>query len=394
MNIIQISPFQISDAPSSGGEVRVSEFGAAYLRANFGFDRSIVHSRGAIGLQALDVELNWWDRQRRSHLGRPYGLAQLRQMWAFRSSNRYARALANRMDHQYALVQVEHPWCFDLAWQLKATPHCRDARIVYSSHNVESNLQAQVWRANNQWSNIAERLVDEIRELEISAARRADISWATSEHDAAFLRTAGAHRVVVVPNGVAPLACIDPEAVIPKARYLLFVGSSHVPNVVGLSNWLAAPLTDMPTGCALVLAGSVGAAIRRDPRFAEDITQGRLVDAGVVSRSQLDQLIRHAHGLVLPVGIGGGTNLKTAEALVSGRPLIVTSASMRGFETFFSRPRLTLALSPADFRAAAWSMLSMPRRNDEDDVMAATLLWEHAFSAVWPALTDLGIKCA
>lgn len=389
--VLQIAPFVIGNPPTSGGEVRISEFALAYRQAGCTLDRTIVHVRRAPQASARDVKLGWWDRQRRSHVGKPYGLTNLRQMWALRASDRYARWLDQRLTGHYDLIQVEHPWDFDLALQLRTLGACAGARIAYSAHNIESHLQELVWRANGQWTSAAERLIEEIRVHEARAARDADISWATSDADAHFLLQQGAGRVVVVPNGVAPLAPFDPEAAVPRKPYLLFVASSHVPNVEGLATWLTAPLTDLPAGCSLVLAGSVGKVIHRDRRYQADFSSGRIVDAGVLPRHQLDQLIRHAHAIVLPIGTGGGTNLKSAEALASGRPVVSTQVGMRGFERFEDDDRLVMAETPEKFRLVALDLLRAPRRADLVDNKADSLLWSHALRGVWPALRELGL---
>lgn len=393
-NILQITPFPVPDSPTSGGEVRTVEFAALYRRAGWGVDRVVVQDRLRASPKPLDVSLGWWDRTTRQHLGRPRGLGHLRQMWALARSDRYARELAARLTRRYDLIQVEHPWDFDLAWRLREQPSQAGARIVYSAHNQEAPLQELVWRGNGQWSRAAARMVADIARHEADVARRADACWATCQADATVLAGWGARELAVVPNGVSPLAPLDPAASVPAQPYLLFVASSHLPNVVGLSEWLAPPLADWGDAGRLVLAGSVGKAMRRDGRYAADLASGRLVDAGVLPRAQLDQLIRHAHGLLLPIGMGGGTNLKTAEALVSARPVVATRCAMRGFERFADIPRLTLADTPAQFRAQALALLRAPRRADAEDGQARTLLWRHAFDPVWPVLQRLGIAQA
>jgi glycosyltransferase involved in cell wall biosynthesis len=44
--------------------------------------------------------------------------------------------------------------------------------------------------------------------------------------------------------------------------------------------------------------------------------------------------------VILPVTNGGGTNLKTAEALLSGKPVIATKVAFRGYERCLSAPEV------------------------------------------------------
>lgn len=61
--------------------------------------------------------------------------------------------------------------------------------------------------------------------------------------------------------------------------------------------------------------------------------------------------------VVLPVATGGGTNLKTAEALLTGLPIVSTSFAMRGFEKFSKLPYLFLADTATETEAALLSIM-------------------------------------
>ena len=65
----------------------------------------------------------------------------------------------------------------------------------------------------------------------------------------------------------------------------------------------------------------------------------------------LDGLIANATGIVLPLREGGGSNLKTAEALYSGLPLVATTVAMRGYETFRNMDGVIVADDAAAFAA-------------------------------------------
>jgi glycosyltransferase involved in cell wall biosynthesis len=163
--------------------------------------------------------------------------------------------------------------------------------------------------------------------------------------------------VAVARNGTvarrtAHLHGILPAPLDPSWRYLLFVGSAHPPNAAG---FLALALPALPVlrsaerivvaggVCTLLAAGGAGGdnAMRRD----------RLVLLGPVGDLALGCLLGNAAGILLPITYGGGSNLKTAEALISGLPVVATSQAFRGFSEFADRPRATIADTPEAFAA-------------------------------------------
>lgn len=349
----------------------------------------VVHAGAGPHSDRLHLQLDWWSRQRRPHLGKPKGLGELRMMWAFGRGGRLSADLARRLTGRYDMLLVEHPWCFDLAWQLRRHEACADAAIVYSAHNIESEMRETMWKSAGQWNRAAQRLVAQVREHEFDCARRADLCLATSENDAAVLRASGARQLLVLPNGVHPLAARDPNAAHPAQPYLMFVASSHGPNVTGFSRWFAAPLDMLPAGSAIVLAGTVGRMLRRDRQYADEFARGRLIDAGFMDRAQLDQYLLHSNGVVLPISAGGGTNLKTAEALMSLRPVLATSFAMRGFEAWGERPRVQVLDDAAEFRQAAARLLTSPWHADEQDPTVESLSWQSCLRPLGAAVAHL-----
>ncbi len=75
---------------------------------------------------------------------------------------------------------------------------------------------------------------------------------------------------------------------------------------------------------------------------------------GHVADREKPDFLRAAHALIVPVRLGAGSKLKTADALASGRAVISTSHGIEGY-----KPLVSLALgrgvyvadSPSEFRA-------------------------------------------
>ncbi len=370
--------------------MRVTECARAYRSLGHRVDRVTVYARRRSFVEScaepistcVPLVLGWWARQRRCHLGKPRGLDQLRQMWAGRHRG-FASDLARRLDCSYDIVQIEHPWNFELAAGLRRDPSGANAWLVYSSHNIESDLHESIWRSQGWWTRAAERLVTQIRAHEITCAQRADLCLATSEADAAQLRGFGARDVIVVPNGVHPFPLREPTFSRPAPRYAIFVASDYPPNVNGFMRWLSPPFDALPPNTAIVLAGSVGRAIERSGRYASDIAAGRLVILGVLAREVLEQTILHADAVVLPITDGGGTNLKTSEALVSRRPVVATPHALRGFEAYRRLPRVHCVdeVGPAFMQRVAGLLGSGPHA-DDTTADCSTLTWSEGFASL------------
>ena len=67
-----------------------------------------------------------------------------------------------------------------------------------------------------------------------------------------------------------------------------------------------------------------------------------------------------AHAILLPIKFGGGSNLKTAEALATGKWVIASPVAMRGFEEFLDAPGVVVADGPKNFRQAVIKTLNSP----------------------------------
>jgi hypothetical protein len=103
------------------------------------------------------------------------------------------------------------------------------------------------------------------------------------------------------------------------------------------------------------------------------------IAAGVVTDECIQGLLHTAHVVVLPITHGGGTNLKTAEALWSGKHVIATPTAMRGFEKFAHAKGVRVEEKAEGFRRAVRSaMAEEPLRLTQADLEPRKLLlWEN-----------------
>jgi hypothetical protein len=379
VRVLQICPFDIPQEPRAGGQIRIEAIAQAYLAAGCEVVRSCVVTRQRDVRRPADLVLPWIDRIRRKHVGKPGHLGQIRQHWASSRSRALQHQLAAHLEGSYQIVHVEHPWNVALMHAMRHHPSLSSARLVYSAHNIESALFKSVVTEQGHWNRAARSLQQEIFEIEMRAAACADLVWAVSEHDAHQLENA-ANRVLVVPNGCRAL----PQQPTPspfgaiKGRYALFVGTDYGPNVNGFLRMLGDDFTHLPAGCSVQTIGSCADVLKTHPAHARWLAEGRLVHHGRVDADTLDAALLQAGLVLLPILAGGVTNLKTAEALVSARPVLGTSHAFRGFEDWRSSPEVHVQDQPAAFRTLMAELLARPT-----DFAIQTDVLRHQ-SLLWP----------
>jgi len=164
---------------------------------------------------------------------------------------------------------------------------------------------------------------------------------------------------VVVPNGV------DVEAIRPTPEpedgFVLFHGDlGYGPNIVA-ARWIAGEIADAlrrrVPGCRLVAAGR-----NASPELREDLRA-----AGVEVRSpvaDMQEVLREASVVIVPLRSGGGTRLKILEAFGAGRPLVSTALGAEGIEAEHGR-HLLIADSAERFAAEVAGLLDDPARRRE-----------------------------
>jgi glycosyltransferase involved in cell wall biosynthesis len=251
------------------------------------------------------------------------------------------------------VVVLDQPWL----WPVVRTV-CPGLPVVYSAQNIEWRLKATNLRIAGLAEAVVERWSRETEALERDVATQSILTAAVSDADADWLRANGAARTVVVPNGTTRRTAEPARATSWRRHFAgrgiaLFVASGHPPNAVGFWDMLGPSLGFLTPVQRIVAVGSVGPQIRAHEAFVEHraANNGRLVIAGFQSDADLAALLDIAGAVLLPITSGEGSNLKTAEALVSGRPIIATTHAFRGFESYLDQPGVSIADDAARFRS-------------------------------------------
>lgn len=301
------------------------------------------------------------------------------------------------------VIHVEHPFSW-LGLRRLLAEEGLDPKVVYGSANVEAPLRAEILRACGAQESLVEEVEHEIAELEREFSRECDLLAACTESDLQFHRSVGAARTVLAPNGMDPMRPGPDERRVWRERlraeeierFALFVASPHVPNQVGVAEIIGGGLGFLGRHERIVFAGAIGGAIQeRLAREGDSVEAAtfwlRAMNAGSLPEPRLQALIAEADALLLPITSGGGSNLKTAEAILADTRVIATSTALRGFEWFADFPNVWIADTRTGFRQAVREAFDAPLepRTVAQQELAASVTWERCLAPLVEAVAAL-----
>jgi glycosyltransferase involved in cell wall biosynthesis len=289
-------------------------------------------------------------------------------------------------------LQLEQPFMWPVAKQLRQVSGGRKPLLIYSSHNVETPLKRAILVACGMPSEKRDQICFGIEEMEAEIAREADLIVCVSEEDREYYRCElkSTSPVIVVRNGVdRPEKCVKHQ--VPAALssfqdqpYLMTVASAHIPTIEGLRHYmLNGGLFCVPPTPSIAICGGIAKSIRDHPEYQRyrAANDKRVRFFADVSDSELSAIKQDCHGVLLPIHHGGGTNLKTAEALALGKWVVATSTALRGFERFLSTDGVVIADNPTDFRHAMRQVLQRSpfELSDASRTARDALYWDRCF---------------
>ncbi len=279
------------------------------------------------------------------------------------------------------VVLLEHPWTWPLLSRLEEV-RSGAVRVVYNSQNVEIALKRRILEEEGIPAPL--EALDGVEALERDLVVRAAGVSTCTRMDADEYANWGAQRVVVAPNGGVQrerrhLLDILPRPLAVEHSYALAVGSDHPPNISGFMNLVVPSLPLFRPHQRVVLAGRMGPGVIEalEAQGLGRVANARLIVLGMVDEFSLDCAIANANVMLLPIQYGGGSNVKTAEALLSRRPIIAAAAAMRGFDAFREVPNVVIADGSDDFGTAMLAALDRPYGpHGADHPALSSLLWE------------------
>ena len=302
----------------------------------------------------------------------------------------YQRILA-AAPAQIDLLFLEQPWMLPVAQRLRRDRGA--GLLVYDSQNDERALKAPILRRFHP--SVADPLLDAVGSLERAACREADLVFAVNASDQAALSRHGGVPVQLAPNGAEPweASAADLEKWRRQAEasvFALYVASAHPPNYLGFFDVLTDHFGFLAPDQAIMVAGGASAEIDRllKRRLYEGLSRSRLRLVGVLHPADLAAIKQLAQAFVLPILDGSGSNLKTAEALFSGKWVVGTPTAFRGFERFVSMPHVMIAEPGRGFCAAVREAMSTPppMLTAQDRQHLLELTWQETLAPMTAAI--------
>jgi glycosyltransferase involved in cell wall biosynthesis len=294
-------------------------------------------------------------------------------------------ALSEEIYGNLKLIVFEQPWSWVEVKELKKK--YPNSKIVYSSQNIEFQLKDKI--LTKYLGNQAKSIVEEIRKIEMEIATAVDRVVVVSEIDQDWYSQFTKLTPILAPNGaekrVLP-AAIRTGSNLSRA---LVVGSAHPPNIEGCLKFLSDPDLWMPPNSQIVVAGSLATALfdqwgQIRNRWGASCVQ--LIPE--VTDSDLTDLLEECNVILLPIAYGGGTNLKTAEALVSGRPIVGSLQAFRGFENFAEEDAVKIAQTNIEFKILTCARL-IGSRIATRERETSNLLWNSTLQSLASGVLEL-----
>jgi glycosyltransferase involved in cell wall biosynthesis len=256
--------------------------------------------------------------------------------------------LANQINDTIAsfspdIIWLEQPFLYPLVERALAnasTAGSTRPKIILSSQNEEAKLKYHLADMPNGLGVFDITLFDRAEEIEEKAIQNADLVVCISDEEAERLNARGVAAVYLpattamkfLGHGALPKPAPKSKSK-PNHPYVAYAASSYWPNVEGFYDMFGDGLGFLRSNERLKIAGSVGEAIFKDNRFEarRSINEARGEFLGFLPEADLEQLYLDAAAVIVPITTGAGANLKMADALASGRPVLSTSKGLEGY---------------------------------------------------------------
>ena len=289
-------------------------------------------------------------------------------------------------------LQLEHPFMWPLVKRLREELGEECLPLIYSSHNVEAPLKGEILSLSRVPTELRRNICDRIEQTEAEVSRAAAlvvcVSSAEQEYYLGYQPSAA--RIVVVPNGVDRPPAQNPEFA-PCSRtfaerpFAFMVGSAYPPNIDGFCRYVLADGAYMvPPRKSIAVCGGVCPGILEHPLYQRFVAANsqRIHFFPKIEDPELWSIKMKCHAVLLPIGTGRGSNLKTAEALVLGKWVIATSIAMRGYEAFLGVEGLIIANDSGEVRRAIAQVLRSPPPpvSEKSRQAREALYWDRCFA--------------
>ncbi len=401
--ILALSTYPVAK-PRHGGQLRVEALGLFYRSLGYEYQCAAVYECPPYGPGSIgpnDIKLDYVEPRWAST---PF-LGDLASGF-FASESPAAYEHFSRIVAKYKpdIVQLEHPFLWPLVRRLRTEGRLDGVSIIYSSHNWEGPLKESILLRAGVPAEQAGRYRALIESMEAELAAASSIIIAVSAEEAAiYAKMETSATVLVALNGTSrppAMASASQSDALDRfggGKFMFFVGSAYPPNVEGFSELVAdGGFFFLPPHKAIAVCGGASDAIFMRPEYQrfQSGNGERVHFFPDLGDDDLWALKKSAHAFLLPIKFGGGTNLKSAEALASGKWVVSTTIALRGLDRFIGAPGVLIADTPQGFRKAMIkAMNSPPLELSKAEIEArASVYWDRvmAGSGLSEALAALG----
>ena len=307
------------------------------------------------------------------------------------------------MDYQPDIVQIEQIFPYlglgPLLKELGMKP-----KLILSSQNIEYRMKEGIYKSLKLSKKISDPIVKQTEDLERDFTREADLVIAVSKDDAEAHREMGAKKCVVAPNGIQKTVATK-EAIEHWQKFKVkhgigqaatFIGSGHPPNWVGFIKMVGRDSSFLPPNAKILLGGGVSEYFKAtykfgDPKSAYTKFWANILPLGHLSEEHLTGLLAASDIMLLPITSGGGSNLKTAEAILSGKKIVATTYAFRGFEKYARLPNIYIADQPDEFRRLILKAIAADyvQRTSRQIRLAEKVQWQYCLLPIQRELKRL-----
>lgn len=349
MLFISNFPFSV---PLHGGQIRSNELYKKYRELGFDVKVLVIKPRNSYLDQKADYIIDI-DISEFAHYDSSAN-ELLHDLFCDQYVKENIDSIIKKIGTNYDMIHCEMPWLFFVAHEIKARSKNKTYTIL-GTENIESILKTQILKKAKVNHTLINEIETKIQSIEYFACEHADLVYVVSQNDFDyFSKSTNSSKIVLIPNGVDSnrFKKVNNNILkeLPK-KYFTFVGSAHLPNASGFLDVFSKSLGFLPPDIKIVIVGGVGDILRNDPRYIRYrlVNDSRILTLKNVSFEELDAVLLNSLAILLPVVEGGGTNLKTAEALLSNNRIIATSKSFNGYEAFKTSENIFIANTTEDF---------------------------------------------
>jgi hypothetical protein len=384
--------------PRHGGQIRLANIAKTYQSAGWQVASIAIYDGGGYPVGPHDIPFPFTPEWRKFQ-GHSIPLIDdfLSGVYAASDYGGYPLVMKNLPKYIDA-IHVEQPWLWPLAHKIQASFEHRHIILIYGSQNIETPLKKEIL---DSWNvSESEDVLEAIKSLEKQAAQESDICFAVTEADRRVLLEYGAKRAYLAPNGIEPWKAKPNDLErwrrkLPTAPWILYIASAHPPNFTGFTKVVGDSLGFIPPDSRLVIAGSVSEHINNllaKTRW-HALNTSRLQLLHILPDDDLAAVKSLAHAFLLPILHGGGSNIKTAEAIYSGSYVIGTTPAFRGYEDFSMLPEIMIADTPPDIQMKIKDVLQRPPAlQDGKNELRQLLCWEKCLASIPDSVQSLMVN--